>query len=79
MRIDDRFGSISNETRCPLNVRFSLKRTYRHAVLSDALGQSRKPYLCAALHKIQALLTVRSANGPASCCKEVGWHARIAD
>ena len=30
-------------------------------------------------HEIQTLLTVRSANVPASCCEEVNRHARVAD
>jgi hypothetical protein len=32
-------GSPTTDFRCLLNVRFSQKRKYRHAVLSDALGQ----------------------------------------
>ena len=34
-------GSPTTDFRCLLNVRFSQKRKYRHAVLSDALGQKR--------------------------------------
>ena len=47
-----RYGSGTTDFRCPLNVRFSQKRTMRYTVLSDVPGHKRH----FALRKIASIL-----------------------
>jgi len=61
-------GSPTTDFRCLLNVRFSQKRKYRHAVLSDALGHSRpfrgaEVVVCSAIMPV-LVAAIDSLNAP---------------